>query len=190
MRKYLMALAATTLLASQAGAATIEGPTTVTAGEVNTYTYVPDLPVELVEGYTFYTMFLEINDGWENAPTGASLNFFGFEFPEDGAFSFDWVFTESGPFVMSISSVLVSYVNPTLIEDEDGNLSVDETNKPLFSIFNTGRGARLEEGGFDDRVSLQISVVPIGSTLPLLLSALGALGWVARRRSKAAALPA
>jgi hypothetical protein len=37
---------------------------------------------------------------------------------------------------------------------------------------------------------LQISVVPIGGTLPLLLSALGALGWVARRRSKAAALPA
>ena len=181
MRKYLMALAATALLASQAGAATISGPTTVTAGVVNTYTYTPNMPVELLEGSTFYTMFLEINGGWEYAPTGASLNYSGSEFPPTGQFSFDWVFNETGPAVLSISSVLVSYLtNPSLVGENQP--------KPLHVIFNSGRGPASWEGG--PPVELQISVVPIGGTLPLLLSALGALGWVARRRSKAAALPA
>lgn len=183
MRKYLMALAATALLASQAAAATISGPTTVEAGVTYTYTYQPDTPVSLLEGYTLYTMYIEVNGNPSAGGTG--FNYYGSVYPVDNSFTFDWVFDTTGPAVLSISSVLVSYINAT-IQLGDGFFDVIKGESARFEVFNTGRN---EDGG-GPPLELKVSVVPIGGTLPLLLSALGALGWVARRRKAQAALPA
>lgn len=185
MRKYLMALAATALLASQAGAATISGPTTVTAGVVNTYTYQTDVPADVLPGHTLYTMWLEINGG--NPATGGGVeNYYGATYVDGTTFSFDWVFPTTGPASLTIRSVLATYIGAT-VEQFDGYFSVVEGPNKVAVTFNSGFEF---EGGGGPPATLQISVVPIGGTLPLLLSALGALGWVARRRSKAAALPA
>jgi hypothetical protein len=102
-------------------------------------------------------------------------------------FSFNWVFDTTGPIRHVHQQCAGDLCEPTLIEDGDGFFFVDETKKAVaLPVQLRLRG----EGGGGPPVTLQISVVPIGGTLPLLLSALGALGWVARRRSKAAALPA
>ena len=180
MRKYLMALAATALLASQAAAATISGPTTVEAGATYTYTYQPDTPVSLLEGYTLYTMYIEVNGN-----PATSFNYYGSVYPADNSFTFDWVFDTTGPAVLSISSVLVSYVNASILLG-DGFFDVIKGELTRFEVFNTGR----DEDGGGPPLELKVSVVPIGGTLPLLLAALAAFGWVARRRKAEAALPA
>lgn len=178
MRKYLMALAATALLASQAGAATITGPTTVVAGQSYTYTYTPNAPADLLPNYTYFTMHLKVNGG-DEVPGGKGFNSDGSDYLDGMTFSFDWIFTTPGPAVLSVQSVLVTYLSTLVYVDGE------VINKPDFRVFNSGFAFDGEEPE-----TLRISVVPIGGTLPLLLSALGAFGWAARRRKAQAALPA
>ncbi len=179
MQKTLWAFAATVLFASQAGAATVTGPTSVIAGQTYTYTYQPDTPVVLLEGYTLYTMLLEVNGGYE-VPGGASLNSYGTLYPASNNFTFDWAFPATGPAILSVRSVLVSYINATVNVFSD-YFEVVKPENVFYEVHNSA--------AVDLRVSA-IPVVPIGGTLPLMLSALGLMGWAARRRAKQNALPA
>lgn len=170
MRNILGAFAFSAVMASQAGAATISGPTTVVAGE--TYSFIYDTgPVNLIENYDVFVLKLLVND------TGY-FEFFGPEYPTNNQFSFNWVFPNTGPAVLSAQSFLESYVVATATLGEDGFVSVFKPD-----------GTR---GEFSDMraADFQVSVVPIGGTLPLMLSALGLVGWAARRRTKRGGLPA
>jgi|GEM_PF-6601347 len=175
MRKYLMALAATALLASQAAAATISGPTTVNAGQTYTYIYSPDMPY-LTPGYLSYEVNMAVNDTGNPADDVWST-YAGTTYPASNQFSFDWVFDATGPATLTVYSVIVTFFGNEFVFTDELPFWVKEDG----TIF---RGENI------DAVSMKISVVPIGGTLPLLLSALGALGWMARRRKAEAALPA
>lgn len=185
MQKALCAMAAAVLFASQAGAATITGPTTVQAGVSYTYQYQTDAPADLLPGYTLYTMYLEINGGIA-ASGGGIENYWGTTYTDGDIFSFNWVFPVTGPASLTIRSVLATYIDATILEIDDYFEVVEGPNK-IAETFNSGFAF---DG--DDRLpaTLQISVVPIGGTLPLMLSALGIFGWAARRRAKQNALPA
>lgn len=169
MQKALGAMVAAVLFASQAGAATVTGPTTVTAGQTYTYIYDPG-PVDLIEGYQFYVLRVRVNDDGYFERAGTT-------YPEDSKFMFNWVFDTTGPAFLNVSSYLESYVGAVLT----GTFDRPIVFKPV------GWMADVAESQAD---KLQISVVPIGGTLPLMLSALGLMGWAARRRSKQNALPA
>ena len=173
MFRYIMAFAATALLASQVQAATISGPTTVQAGQTYTYTYVPDEPTEILEGYEFFVFRLRVT-----GPNGTSgFDFSGSDHTTVPSYQFNWIFDTTGSAILSAISYLETYKNADLIQGEFG----PEVIKP------EGWESR---SAFSERVALQISVVPIGGTLPLLVSALGLMGWAARRRAQKAALPA
>lgn len=173
MRKVLGTLAALALMGSQAGAAIITGPTSVLAGQSYTYTYDTG-PVELLDGYDFFILNLLVNDG----VNGDYIGRFGFPFPMDNLFTFDWTFSVTGPAVLSITSYLESYADATITYSPDG----------FPSIFKTEGVTRV--GLIEDSARLGVSVVPIGGTLPLLLTALGVAGLVARRRAAKEAVPA
>lgn len=180
MRKYLMALAATALLASQAGAATITGPTTVQAGVAYTYTYQPNTPVVLIDGYTLYDMFLDIDDNNDGITEGRF--FYGTTYPENNSFSFQWIFNTAGLATLSIRSILTSHIGASVVQ-EDGYFRIIKSTQ--YDMFASGWGPEEWQGG--PPVTLQVSVVPIAGTMPLLLSALAGLGWVMRRRKVTAA---
>lgn len=170
MRKILGAFALTAVMASQASAATIIGPTTVVAGQ--SYSFIFDTgPVDLIDNYDVFMLRLGVND------TGY-FEFFGPVYPPNNQFTFNWIFPTTGPAVLSAQGFLDSYVNAEIGVGEDGFLFV---TKP--------EGTRAEVI-FAQAKDFQVSVVPIGGTLPLMLSALGLIGWAARRRAKQGALPA
>lgn len=185
MRNILGAFALAAVMASQAGAATISGPTMVQAGVSYNYTYQTDVPAQVLPGYTLFTMWLQINGG-DPATGGGVVNYWGTTYTDGDTFSFDWVFPTTGPANLTIRSVLATYIDAT-VEQFDGYFAVIEGPNKVSQTFNSGFAF---EGGGGPPASLEISVVPIGGTLPLMLSALGLIGWAARRRAKQGALPA
>lgn len=170
MRNILGAFALAAVMASQAGAATISGPTTVVAGQ--TYSYIYDTgPVDLIENYEVYVLTLLVNGS-------GYFEFFGSEFPTNNQFTFDWIFPNTGPAVLSAESFLQSYVGATVTPGENGFVSIFKPDGWQAEVI------------FTEASNFKVSVVPIGGTLPLMLSALGLMGWAARRRTKHGALPA
>ena len=184
MFRYIMAFAATALLASQVQAATISGPTTVEAGIPYVYTYQPSEPNEILDVYDFYVLRLNVTDS-----TSPDVGYFAFTGGEGGlydptaTYSFFWTFNTTGPVVLSVISWFDTFSGPGVA------LAYDEFGPFGRLLFEDGSG-KAAASAFSERVALQISVVPIGGTLPLLVSALGLMGWAARRRAQKAALPA
>lgn len=178
MRKILGALALTAAMASQASAATISGETNAIAGQTYTYIYSPDTP-SLIPGYLSYTMDIAVNSS-SNPSTDVWFSFAGPVYPASNEFSFDWVFDVTGPVVLNVRSVLATFFASDFQFPEDTQFFVKEDGT-LF------------RGQNSDPIPLKVSVtsvVPIGGTLPLMLSALALMGWAARWRGKDGALPA
>ena len=179
MFRYIMAFAATALLASQVQAATISGPSTVQAGVPYVYTYQPSTPDEILDVYDFYILNINVYDstrpGFQSfAFTGGD----GVQYDPAATYSFSWTFNTTGSAVLSVISWFNTFSGAILTEDEFGPVAIPIANEKQARI------------AFSDEVALNISVVPIGGTLPLLVSALGLMGWAARRRAQKAALPA
>ena len=179
MFRYIMAFAATALLASQVEAATISGPTTVQAGVPYVYSYQPSTPDEILDVYDFYILNINVYDstrpGFESyAFSGGN----GVQYDPTATYSFSWTFNTAGSAVLSVISWFNTFSGAILSADEFGPIAIP------------GEGGKDARIAFSKEVALQISVVPIGGTLPLLVSALGLMGWAARRRAQKAALPA
>lgn len=173
MRKVFGTLAALALMGSQAEAAIITGPTSVVAGQSYTYTYDTG-PVDLLDGYDFFILNLLVSDGVNDDYFGR----FGFPFPTNNLFTFNWTFSVTGPAFLSVRSTLESYAGAEITPNPGGVPSIfkdDDTRVELIEFGPDG---------------LQVSVVPIGGTLPMLLTALGVAGLVARRRAAKEAVPA
>lgn len=177
MRKILGAFALAAVMASQAGAATISGETNPIVGQTYTYIYSPDTP-SLTPGYSSYELNVAVND-LSDAAADVWFTFGGPTYPASNSFSFDWVFNVTGPAVLSVQSVLVTFFQTGFQFPEGVEFFVKEDGT-LF------RGQNSEAV----TLTANVSVVPIGGTLPLMLSALGLIGWAARRRAKSGALPA
>lgn len=162
------------MMATQAGAATISGlGQSVQVEQGKVYTLFFDTgPVELVPNANLYIMRLTLPTGALN-PTGGGL-----PYPIDNRFKFDWVFDSLGSTTLNVSAVLASYANVPLDEISSGtwlsfpNLFLLPSKSQSFSASRT----------FEVVAAGQIPVVPIGGTLPLMLSALGLMGWFAGRR--------
>ena len=178
MRNILGAFALAAVMASQAGAATISGETNPIVGQTYTYIYSPDAP-SLTPGYTSYTMTIIVDD-LSDAAGDVRFSFDGPSYPESNSFSFDWVFNVTGPTVLSVRSVIATFFGTAFEFPEGVQFFRKPENGILFRVQNI------------DEITLatNVSVVPIGGTLPLMLSALGLMGWAARRRAKSGALPA
>jgi hypothetical protein len=178
MRNILGALALTAAMASQASAATISGETNAIAGQTYTYLYSPDAP-SLIPGYLSYTMDIAVNDTG-NPADNIWFSFAGPVYPASNQFSFDWVFNVTGPVVLNVQSVLATFFG-TEFQFPEGTEFFEKEDGTLF------------RGQNSDTIPLKVSVtsvVPIGGTLPLMLTALGLMGWAARRRARQGALPA
>lgn len=174
MRKLLGMLAAALLIGSQAQAAIITGPASVLAGQSYSYTYDTG-PVDLLPGYNFFILNLNVSDGITTEYFGR----FGFPFPENNLFSFNWIFDVTGPALLTATATLETYAGADIVYDPvSGFPSIFKDDDTRVGLIGFG----------PDR--LAVSVVPIGGTLPLLLTALGIAGWVARRRATAAAVAA
>ena len=180
MRKILGALAISATLASPAMAATISGEINPIAGQTYTYLYSPDAP-PLIPGFVSFTMDIEVQEVGD--PGG--VEWFSFAgpaatYPASNEFAFDWIFDVTGPAVLSVRSVLTTFFG-TEFSFPEGTEFFEKEDGTLFS----GRNY--------DPIPLTVSVtsvVPIGGTLPLMLSALGLMGWAALRRARQGALPA
>jgi hypothetical protein len=182
MNKMLGLLAAVMLMASQAGAATISGlGQTVTVEQGKSYTFYFDTgPVALVENSNLFIMRLTL-------PNGVVAERGGSSYPVDNRFAFDWVFGSLGSTTLNMSAILISYANVPI--EELASYTGALVNFPgLFGrtskaeSFTASRVFEVVQAG-------QVSVVPIGGTLPLMATALGLFGWAARRRAKQSALP-
>ena len=158
------------LIGSQVQAAIITGPSSVVAGQTYTYTYDTG-PVDLLDGYDFFILNLNVSDGVNTEYVGR----FGFPFPTNNLFTFDWVFDITGPAFLTVTGTLESYAG-AVVTFPDGFINIFKGPNARFEVINLGPD--------------KLSVVPIGGTLPLLLTALGIAGWVARRRATTSALPA
>lgn len=182
MGKLFGWIAAALLMGAQAQAAVITGPSPVVAGQSYTYTYDTG-PVDLLPGYDFYILNLIVSDGVNEDYFGrfasADPLVSNSPFPFSNPFTFDWVFSVTGPALLSVTGYLESYADATITYGVDGFPSIFKTEGVTrVGLINLGTDG------------LQISVVPIGGTLPLLLTAIGLVGWVARRRAAAGAVPA
>ena len=178
MRNILGAFALAAVMASQAGAATISGETNPIVGQTYTYIYSPDTP-SLVPGYSSYELNVAVNN-LSDAAGDVWFAFGGPTYPASNQFSFDWVFDVAGPAVLSVRSVLVTFFETGFVFPEGVQFFVKPEDGTIF------RGQNSEAV----TLTANVSVVPIGGTLPLMLSALGLIGWAARRRAKSGALPA
>lgn len=178
MFRYIMAFAATALLASQVQAATINAPAMpLQAGVPYTFTYTPDSPTEILDTYDFYILRLTVTDSTRPGEE-ASFGFSGTIIDPNETFDFPWIFNSTGSAILSVVSWYNTYRGAELVQGPFGPIAIE------------GEGFKEARSSFSEAVSLRISVVPIGGTLPLLVSALGLMGWAARRRAQKVALPA
>ena len=179
MRNVFGALVAVFLFATQSGAATLEpsyvatltGPTSVIVGQSNTYTVnIGVVPVQ--PNYTLYALRLNVN--------GEFFSSFGTTLPENISITFNRIFETTGTSVLNVFALVQTYVNATFDPTEE----FPDIKKPEGTLFEN---IRVDPNALEVTVT---AVVPIGGTLPLMLSALGLIGWAARRRGKQGALPA
>ncbi|MEZ5753314.1 MAG: hypothetical protein R3D90_00655 [Paracoccaceae bacterium] len=155
------------------------GPTDVTAGTPYLYTYNPD-PTAILAGYDLYAMNLFVSDSFDPGNVQV-FSFFGSVLPSPRDFDFSWVFPATGAGVLTVEGILETYFGATLGEDEGGFPVIIKPPGTPFFVSNI------------EPASLTVNstpVVPIGGTLPLLLTAFGLAGWVARRRTQAEPLAA
>ena len=109
--------------------------------------------------------------------SGPALTWLGASAIDDGTFTFS---TDIDGTVSELGSISLAGENETskLVFAQKSSL-IEENDK--FVIHFSG------SGGVDSLVFEEISVVPVPATLPLLVGALGGLGFMARRRKQRSA---
>lgn len=200
MKKWLVAIAM--LLASQASAATLSGPTTVEAGKSYWYSgSLADLAFDPA-AYTTWRITLNVNGlesqyvidgvtGKTNRPSGFVFNYkFGTILPDamwvtaildrhvDGSWTTTGTFNDKDPYAnvrvtpgKTTVSTMVQF-DPLYL---NGAKPPAPFEQPQLKPQLLGDGA----------VTAASSVVPLGGALPMMVTALAALGWVARSRARA-----
>lgn len=194
MKKWLVA--AVMLLATQASAATIDGPVDVEGGKGYWYRgSVADLAFDPAL-YTTWSIKLTVNGlASQYVIDGVTL---GTNRP--AGFRFFYTFGSIIPPSLNVSATLDRHVDGSYgvtssfgfqnITVRPGTKTVSDTivfdplylNGAVPPFQQTGESLQEQGNGL---VTKAAAVVPLGGALPMLLSALAALGWVARSRAKA-----
>jgi hypothetical protein len=200
MKKWLVAIAM--LLASQASAATLSGPTTVEAGKSYWYSgSLADLAFDPA-AYTTWRITLNVNGldsqyvidgvtGKTNRPSGFVFNYtFGTILPDamwvtaildrhvDGTWTTTGTFNYVDPYANAKVTPGKTTVSTTVQFDP---LYLNGAKPPAPFEQTQLRTQLLGDGA----VTSAAAVMPLGGALPMLVTALAALGWVARSRAKA-----
>lgn len=186
MKNILRAVAVSLMFASGAQAATVEpvagdsdsfifrtGNTAYTKpGDVD---YNPALP----DPFTVFSLDLTISDSGRTEVR----SFIGGGDPMLNPILFDWVFSAGAARILTVSGFLRGYTNSFI----DNNPYDVETM--FISQFAGGYRVRDEsiQSFTTNFSSASVAPMPIGGTLPLMLSALGLGALVMRRRAKRAA---
>lgn len=174
MIKILGILATAAMLAAEAGAATIDGPGDVVVGQ-SSKLFFNSGPVDLIENGNLFYMTLRL-------PDGSSVMSGGSEYPSDNLFGFDWVFKTTGETTLKVIAELRSYSGVVF---EQATNYPNGTMMPINLDTAPSQSLRFEASRIFNVVEARdISVVPIGGTLPLMFSALALIGWVAGRRKR------
>lgn len=206
MKKLLWAVAAAMVLVTGAQAATVEQDTAVTNGfifKTGNTAYVgvgdPGYNPATPDQRSVFQLGLTIQDATQTVTLIRS----GQLDPKDYSFTFDWIFAPGTERKLTISGVLrswtKSYMNDSAGNTAGGSTSgivhmagatfSDEIIGPFTTLFTTGGK---ETAGTGDALTQLADTnptpVPIGGTLPLLLTAVGVGAAVMRRRAKSAAL--
>ena len=187
MKNILRAVAVSLMFASGAQAATVEpvagdsdsfifrtGNTAYTKpGDVD---YNPALP----DPFTVFSLDLTISDSGRTEVR----SFIGGGDPMVQPFLFDWVFSAGAARILTVSGLLRGYTNSYL-------RSLDYNPEVSFISQLPGKTPLMRDERIQsfttDFSSASVAPMPIGGTLPLMLSALGLGALVMRRRAKRAA---
>lgn len=198
MIKILRAVAAAMLLATGAHGATVDGPFDAvslarTSDLVNgrTYTFIlrtgplPALPAGYPTGDNAYSEVFMTISGQGITRNRSSL---GIGNAEDVPYRFNWLSEADGPASFTFQWELRRYMNATPIYVTSGDQSVVgglnfTGGAPIFATPPAEGQVTLRTAALQE----QPTAVPIGGTLPLMLSALGIGALVMRHRAKQAA---
>lgn len=192
MKKMLRAVVVAMLFATGAQAATVDGPldkfgNKVTGDLVKGQSYSFDFktgPLAPLEGSYYSRAFMTITGQGETVTKTA----IGQGDPQLLIYGMDWSAFADGPADFTVSWYLERYMNasptyqftPTIGEAPVTGLAFPD-NKPIFER------TYFDQVSFSTRLAAEPPTpVPIGGTLPLMLSALGLGALVMRRRAKAA----
>lgn len=184
------------LFASQAGAATydatLSGP--VQSGSNYRFTYSVGEIAEFNPAiYNAWSLSFTVN-GLKYSPIVGLTE--GVNSPSNGVFGFFYSYYKPGQ-TITVDAVIKGYVGANVSDNSTTSrqyytlLSTGDQTKMGTFTFNTikyepfGAAAPLQEQQ-QLRVA-EAAVVPIGGTLPLMLTAIGLGGWMLRSRAKAAA---
>lgn len=191
MKKMLRAVVVAMLFATGAQAATVDGPldkfgNKVTGDLVKGQSYSFDFktgPLAPLEGYVISQAFMTITGQGQTVKRTA----IGQGDPQLLIYGMDWSAFADGPADFTVSWYLERYKNAALkvqFTPNNDPIIVGLTftdNKPIFET------TYFDQVSFSTRLAAEPPTpVPIGGTLPLMLSALGLGALVMRRRAKAA----
>lgn len=187
------------LFASHAGAATtydatLAGPQKIGSGYHFTYS-IGEIPFDPTT-YNAWSLTFTVN-GLKYAPIVGITD--GWMSPSNGLFGFQYNFLNPDtPTTLTVNAVINGYVGASVRDQSTfglGNYSLlnygDKTKMGTFnfnpislSLFD--KTAPQKEQPLPLKVFAEATPVPIGGTLPLMLTALGLGGWMLRARTKAA----
>lgn len=183
MKKLILAVAL--LLATKAGAATLSGATVVAdSWNTNGYRYTFSPLISYVDPSTFNAW--EVRFFLNGTPTGQNWASASTPMSSPADVSFLFTTTEKS---FTVMGVLKLFQNAKInTPGETGTQAlVYETNSLTTVTYEAPAafGAAPQQS-LTSETQRAAAVVPIGGTLPLMLTALGLGGWVLRSRTKSA----
>lgn len=197
LRAVLAAMLLVTGAHSGAQAATVDGPIdTLSLTQVETpvvgtnYFFafnvgtLPALPPDYPTGDDAYSrLFMTISGQGATTTTSSIVQ----GDASNKTFTFNWIWGEAGPATLTFTGYLERYKNAVPIYMRVGQ---QEVLGGLSFTDNTSIFERTDFGPitWSNAPAASPTAVPIGGTLPLMLSALGVGAWVMRRRAKRVAL--
>lgn len=197
LRAVLAAMLLVTGTHSGAQAATVDGPIdTLSLTQVETpvvgtnYFFafnvgtLPALPPDYPTGDDAYSrLFMTISGQGATTTTSSIVQ----GDASNKTFTFNWIWGEAGPATLTFTGYLERYKNAVPIYMRVGQ---QEVLGGLSFTDNTSIFERTDFGPitWSNAPAASPTAVPIGGTLPLMLSALGVGAWVMRRRAKRVAL--
>lgn len=197
LRAVLAAMLLVTGAHSGAQAATVDGPIdTLSLTQVETpvvgtnYFFafnvgtLPALPPDYPTGDDAYSrLFMTISGQGATTTTSSIVQ----GDASNKTFTFNWIWGEAGPATLTFTGYLERYKNAVPIYMRVGQ---QEVLGGLSFTDNTSIFERTDFGPitWSNAPAASPTAVPIGGTLPLMLSALGVGAWVMRRRVKRVAL--
>lgn len=180
MKNILRAVAVSLMLASGAQAAIVDGPTVAAYPALaNTFVFkTGNTLYEPGDAFTVYKLGLTVSD----SSTTKTFSFLDALDPMNGVFAFQWVGGVAEKF--TIKAVLTSYTNSFIDRTFTAGSETYNLRQYPSGVFQV----RTET--FEIQAASLVApptAVPIGGTLPLMLSALGLGALALRMRAKRAA---